>query len=96
MSNIFEKIFKVIADRDKNPVQGSYTNTLLTKGFFQTAKKTGEEGVEVAMAAVAQDNDRLISEMADLWFHNLVLLYQKGLTPNDVLKELEKRHEQKK
>ena len=52
----------------------------------------GEEASEVIIAALKETDERLISEMADLWFHNLVLLHQRGVVYEDVLKELEKRY----
>jgi phosphoribosyl-ATP pyrophosphohydrolase len=56
------------------------------------AQKVGEEGTEVVVAALAQENQRLIEEVADLTYHTLVLLSARGLTPADVMSELEKRH----
>jgi phosphoribosyl-ATP pyrophosphohydrolase len=56
------------------------------------AQKVGEEGVEVVVAALAQENSRLVEEIADLTYHVLVLMAAKGLTPADVLAELQKRH----
>jgi phosphoribosyl-ATP pyrophosphohydrolase len=56
------------------------------------AQKVGEEGIEVVVAALAQDDRRLIEEVADLTYHTLVLLAVRGLTIQDVLMELERRH----
>jgi phosphoribosyl-ATP pyrophosphohydrolase len=56
------------------------------------AQKVGEEGTEVVVAALAQENARLVEEIADLTYHVLVLMAAKGLKPQDVLDELEKRH----
>ena len=85
-------LFEIIEDRKKNPIEQSYTSSLLTKGLAKIAQKVGEEGTEVVVAALAQDDQRLIEEVADLTYHTLVLLSARGLTPTHVLAELEKRH----
>jgi phosphoribosyl-ATP pyrophosphohydrolase len=85
-------LFQTILDRKANPKPGSYTNSLFDSGLPRMAQKVGEEGTEVVVAALAQGNDRLIEEIADLTYHTLVLMVAKGLTPADVLAELEKRH----
>jgi phosphoribosyl-ATP pyrophosphohydrolase len=56
------------------------------------AQKVGEEGTEVVVAALAQEDQRLIEEIADLTYHTLVLLSARGLTPAEVMAELERRH----
>ena len=85
-------LFEIIEDRKKNPIEQSYTSSLLTEGLAKIAQKVGEEGTEVIVAALAQDDQRLIEEVADLAYHTLVLLSARGLTPTHVLAELEKRH----
>jgi phosphoribosyl-ATP pyrophosphohydrolase len=65
---------------------------LLDGGPAAAAKKIGEEGVEVALAAVADSDERVVAELADLWFHSYVLLAARGLTPTDVEDELRRRH----
>jgi phosphoribosyl-ATP pyrophosphohydrolase len=65
---------------------------LVAQGLPKIAQKVGEEGTEVVIAALAQDDRRLIEEVADLTFHTLVLLAARGLSVQDVLAELEKRH----
>jgi phosphoribosyl-ATP pyrophosphohydrolase len=87
-----EWLFEVIEDRKNNPSQKSYTSRLLTEGLPRIAQKVGEEGTEVVVAALAQDDQRLIEEVADLTFHTLVLLSARGLTPAHIIAELEKRH----
>ena len=62
----------------------SYTRKLIDKGVAHCAKKLGEEAVETALAAVAEDDKRLIAESADLLYHLLVLLHARGLTLADV------------
>jgi len=85
-------LFDVIEDRKSNPTERSYTASLFAEGLPKIAQKVGEEGTEVVVAALAQDDQRLIEEVADLTFHTLVLLSARGLTPAHVLSELEKRH----
>jgi phosphoribosyl-ATP pyrophosphohydrolase len=85
-------LFEIIEDRKKNPVEKSYTSSLYRAGLSKIAKKVGEEGTEVVVAALSQDDQRLIEEVADLTYHILVLLSARGLTPEDIVAELKKRH----
>lgn len=85
-------LFDVIEDRKKDPSEKSYTSSLFNDGLSKIAQKVGEEGTEVVVAALAQDDQRLIEEVADLTFHTLVLLSARGIHPTHVLAELEKRH----
>ena len=85
-------LFDVIQDRKNNPSEKSYTTSLFNEGLPKIAQKVGEEGTEVVVAALAQDNQRLIEEVADLTYHTLVLLAARGLTPAHIVAELEKRH----
>lgn len=85
-------LFDVIEDRKKNPSEKSYTSSLFTDGLPRIAQKVGEEGTEVVVAALSQDDERLIEEVADLTYHTLVLLSARGIHPNQILAELEKRH----
>ncbi len=78
------------ANRSADPVT-SYVATLFAKGDDAIIKKVGEEATEAVMAAKDGDKIRLTSELADLWFHCLVLLARYGLGPQDVLAELERR-----
>jgi len=85
-------LFDVIEDRKKNPSEKSYTASLFKEGLPKIAQKVGEEGTEVVVAALAQEDQRLIEEVADLTYHTLVLLSARGLTPAHIVAELEKRH----
>jgi phosphoribosyl-ATP pyrophosphohydrolase len=85
-------LFDVIKSREKNPTDDSYTARLLAEGLPKIAQKVGEEAVETVVAALSQDDPRLIEEVADLTYHTLVLLAARGLTPADVMTELERRH----
>lgn len=81
----------VIEDRKRNPQAGSYTNTLLANPV-KAAQKVGEEGTEVVIAALVQNDDRLLDEMADLVYHTIVLLSVRNLTWQQVVERLESRH----
>ncbi len=76
--------------RDADPVK-SYVATLFVKGDDAIIKKIGEEATETVMAAKDGDKIRLTAEIADLWFHCLVLLERFGMGPDDVLAELARR-----
>ncbi len=86
------ELYNIILDRKSNPKPGSYTNSLFDTGLARMAQKVGEEGAEVVVAALAQENERLVEEIADLTYHVLVLMAAKGVTLADVAGELEKRH----
>ena len=81
---------KIEAHRHADPVK-SYVATLFAKGDDAIIKKIGEEATEAVMAAKDGDKIRITSELADLWFHCLVLLARHGMGPQDVLAELERR-----
>ena len=89
---MFRELFAIIQDRKANPKPGSYTNSLFDAGLPRMAQKVGEEGTEVVVAALSQENERLIEEIADLTYHVLVLMVAKGVTPAEITGELEKRH----
>jgi phosphoribosyl-ATP pyrophosphohydrolase len=88
-----QSLFEIIEERKKNPNEKSYTTSLFNEGLPKIAQKVGEEGTEVVVAALAQEDQRLIEEVADLTFHTLVLLSARGLTPAHIMAELEKRHQ---
>ena len=92
MMDTLHSVFQTIKDRQANPKPGSYTNSLLNAGLDEITKKVGEEAIEVIIAAQHQGNERLISELADLSYHCLVLIVQMGLSPDDVAAELQRRH----
>ena len=81
----------VIAQRALERPEGSYTTRLFEGGIRRIAQKVGEEGVETALAAVAEDDDALLGEASDLLFHLLVLLRARGLSLADALQVLETR-----
>ncbi len=82
----------IIADRAGSGDESSYTTRLLSAGTQRIAQKLGEEGVETALAAVAGDREELLNESADLVYHLLVLLRDRGSSLADVAAVLEARH----
>ena len=82
----------VIAQRIADKPEDSYTAKLFARGTQRMAQKVGEEGVEVALAAMAGDNAELTSESADLLYHLTLLLKARGLSLGDVAAELAARH----
>ena len=88
MSDVLNTLFTTILDRQANPRPGSYTARLLHAGEDEILKKIGEEAMEVILAAKGQGDERLIAELADLFYHVLVLLAARGLTLADVEAEL--------
>ena len=87
-----QQLFQVIQDRRQNPVSGSYTASLFEAGLPKIAQKVGEEAAEVLVAALAQEDQRLVEEVADLAYHLLVLLAARGIPPASVTAELARRH----
>lgn len=90
--SFLSKLESVITQRIAEKPEGSYTARIWEKGRTRMAQKVGEEGVEVALAAVTQDDSQLISESADLIFHLALLLKNRDLSLLDVVKELQMRH----
>ncbi|HHW4680454.1 MAG TPA: bifunctional phosphoribosyl-AMP cyclohydrolase/phosphoribosyl-ATP diphosphatase HisIE [Xylella taiwanensis] len=82
----------LVAERARDRPQGAYTTALFEKGIRRIAQKVGEEAVETALAAVAQADDALLDESADLLYHLIVLLRARGLSLADVVTVLEARH----
>lgn len=82
----------LVARRDAERPAGSYTTKLFDSGIRRIAQKVGEEGVETALAAVAQDDEALLDEGADLVFHLVVALRARGLSLADVVAVLADRH----
>lgn len=91
--NFIFELEKIITDRYETPVEGSYINKMRAKGLKKIAQKVGEEGVETVIAALAESEEDLIGEAADLLFHLTFLLKEKGLSLSDIAKKLESRHQ---
>jgi phosphoribosyl-ATP pyrophosphohydrolase/phosphoribosyl-AMP cyclohydrolase len=86
------RLEQLIEQRRTDPGAGSYTASLFAAGPSRIAQKVGEEAVELALASVGPDRERIPSEAADLLYHLLVLLREHGLQLADVVRELEQRH----
>jgi len=99
MSNTLTEVAKILEERKSAEAGSSYVASLYDKGLDAILKKVGEEATEVVMAAkdaeygsdLSKNTDKIVYEVADLWFHTLVLLAQQNLHPDDVLNELERR-----
>jgi phosphoribosyl-ATP pyrophosphohydrolase/phosphoribosyl-AMP cyclohydrolase len=88
---VLDTLERVIQARRMTPRPGSYVSGLLAAGDARIAQKIGEEAAEVVVAALAEGSERLVAEVADLWFHTLVLLGARGLSARHVLAELHRR-----
>jgi len=97
---VLEQLARTLAERRGADPGASYTAALMAAGDEKILKKVGEEATEVVLAGKGADDAALVHEVADLWFHTLVLLAHRGLGPGDVLAELGRRsgvsgHEEK-
>jgi len=92
MPDMLEQLEAIIHDRKANPRPDSYTNRLLDAGTPKIAQKVGEEAVEVVVAALAQSHEARVGELADLYYHTLVLMAQLDISLADVQAELARRH----
>ncbi len=88
---ILDELYKIIEDRKKKMPENSYVASLFKKGADRIIQKVGEESTEVIIAAKNENKQRIISEIADLFFHLLIMLSLFKITPDDIFKELEKR-----
>lgn len=93
---MLHQLFAIIQDRQQHPQPGSYTHQLLIAGQDEILKKVGEEAMEVILAAKGQGRQRLVEEVADLFYHTLVLLASQELTLTEVEDELRRRHQSKR
>ena len=91
MSDTLQRLAEVLEQRKAADADSSYVAGLYAKGLDGILKKIGEEATETVMAAKDGDPQKIVYEVADLWFHCLVLLAQQGLAPADVLAELDRR-----
>ena len=91
MSEILQQLAQVLEQRKQADPGGSYVASLYDKGLDAILKKIGEEATETVMAAKDGDAGHLVREVADLWFHCMVLLAQQGLGVDAVLQELDRR-----
>lgn len=91
MNDILNHLAATLEARKSADPQSSYVAKLYAKGLDSILKKVGEEAAETIIAAKGGDKGQVVYEVADLWFHTLVLLAQQGLGPDDVLNELARR-----
>ena len=90
-TDFIEKLESVIEDRKQNPIDSSYVSSLFKKGINKIAQKVGEEAVELVIEAKDDNDDLFLNESADLMFHYLILLQEKGFKMKDVVKILRER-----
>jgi phosphoribosyl-ATP pyrophosphohydrolase len=90
-NDTLQRLAEVIESRRRGDPEKSYVARLFHKGTDAILKKVGEEATETVMAAKDGDRQKIVYEVADLWFHSMIVLAQFGLTPADVLAELERR-----
>lgn len=88
---VFENVYEVIQDRKIHPKEGSYTNYLFDKGIDKILKKVGEEATEIIIAAKNPDPEEIKYEMSDFLYHAMVLMVEKGVTWEDITRELAQR-----
>ncbi len=88
---ILDDISRVILERIESPSPESYVSSLFAKGKDEILKKIGEESVEVIIASKAGEKAQIIHELADLWFHCLVLMAVEGVDHDDIFRELQRR-----
>ena len=90
-NDILAAVYQVVQNRKQNPSEKSYVASLYAKGLDKILGKIGEEATEVAVAGKGGEVDEVVSEVADLWFHTLVLLSYYDLPPEKIYAELERR-----
>ncbi len=91
MTDILERLADVLETRKQADPDSSYVARLYAKGLDAILKKIGEEATETVIVAKDGEADKIVYEVADLWFHSLVLLSHQGLRPERVLAELDRR-----
>lgn len=88
---VFQEVYDTILDRKENPKEGSYTNYLFDKGIDKILKKVGEECTEIVIAAKNPDKEEIKYEISDFLYHVMVLMAEKGVTWEDITRELARR-----
>lgn len=91
LNDTLTQLADVLEARKGASADSSYVASLYVKGLDAILKKVGEEATETVIAAKGSDKGQLVYEIADLWFHTLVLLAHEGLGPDDILNELARR-----
>lgn len=93
MDDMLDQLEAIIRDRRRNPAPGSYTSRLFQEGREKIAQKVGEEAVEVLISALRQSRDDQLDELADLFYHTLVLMVDLDVSLDDVKQRLRERHQ---
>ncbi|MBT3965382.1 MAG: phosphoribosyl-ATP diphosphatase [Candidatus Thioglobus sp.] len=91
MDDVLRKLEAVLEQRKSANADESYVSSIYTKGLDEILKKIGEESAEVIMASKDGNQDKIVHEVADLWFHTLVLLRHKDIEIDKIQQELSKR-----
>ncbi len=91
MNDVLQQLAQILEQRKTADPSKSYVASLYSSGLDKILKKVGEEATETIIAAKNGNNEELTYEMADLWFHCLVLLSHQNIEPKEVLQELERR-----
>lgn len=89
--DVLAELGRILAQRRDADPEASYSAMLMQGGTEPVLRKIGEEATEVVLAGTGDDDRAVVHEIADLWFHTLVLLAQRGLGPAEVLAELDRR-----
>ncbi|OIO69264.1 MAG: phosphoribosyl-ATP diphosphatase [Zetaproteobacteria bacterium CG12_big_fil_rev_8_21_14_0_65_55_1124] len=90
-NDILKELTAILEARKSEPADKSYVASLYAKGLDKILEKVGEEATETIIAAKNNDREQIIYETADLWFHTMVMLAERGLSADDVLAELARR-----
>jgi phosphoribosyl-ATP pyrophosphohydrolase len=90
--NILTTLEQILEKRKSAPADSSYVSSLYSKGTDQILKKIAEESAEVIMATKEGETDKIVYEVADLWFHTMILLRHKNIALSDIEKELTRRY----
>lgn len=93
MPDMLDQLEALIAERQIHPKAGSYTNSLLESGKPRAAQKVGEEAVEVVIAALGESKKEQVDELADLFYHLLVLMAALDISLDDLRQRLRERHQ---
>ena len=88
---VIDELAAVIAQRHRDQPEGSYVSGLIESGLDRVVQKVGEEATEAVIAGLKGSHDEIVMEVADLWFHSLVMLEATGVPPADIFAELAKR-----
>lgn len=90
-SDVLGRLYAVLSERKNADANQSYVASLYKGGIDMMLKKLGEEAVEVIVAGKNPDDDALVRELADLWFHSMILMSARDLSPDSVINELARR-----